>query len=106
MAFAFNGFGTKYYGTRLRPDGALVTTKWIVLFFVPIIPLGTVRIIEGDLGQNNPLPTGMSLSSAKTTNEPLDLRMVAWTYACEVGLLLFFIFVLPVLNGLLEHWKL
>lgn len=47
MAFSFNGFGTTYYGERdFRPDGSFITTEWIILAFVPVIPLGSLRVIR------------------------------------------------------------
>jgi hypothetical protein len=51
MPYSVNGIGTKYYGKAERwPDGSYITTKWIVLFFVPILPLGSFRVkrISGD----------------------------------------------------------
>ena len=46
MAFTFNGFGTAYYGKKWLPDGTHVTTKWAVFLFVPIVPLGSVRVLK------------------------------------------------------------
>src|SRR5258708_2935186 len=35
-----NGFGTKIYGKRdFESDGSFLTTKWIVFFWIPLIPL-------------------------------------------------------------------
>lgn len=35
------GTGTKFYGREeTRPDGSFMATKWIVLIYIPIIPLG------------------------------------------------------------------
>ncbi|MDR1792608.1 MAG: hypothetical protein LBR36_04100 [Bacteroidales bacterium] len=45
--FSFNGFGTTLYGhADKRSDGSYVATKWIIIFFVPIIPLGSYRIFS------------------------------------------------------------
>ena len=47
MAFSFNGFGTTYYGKRdYRADTSYITTEWIILAFVPLIPLGSLRVIR------------------------------------------------------------
>lgn len=40
-----NGFGTKLYGkSAIDPDGSYIATKWIVVLFFPIIPLGSYRV--------------------------------------------------------------
>lgn len=51
MAFHFNGFGTGYVGRHNPgPDGTFVLTEWVLVLFVPIIPLKSVRVLsEGDL---------------------------------------------------------
>ncbi len=41
------GIGTTLYGRdEKQSDGSYVTTKWVILFFVPIIPLGSFRIFS------------------------------------------------------------
>ena len=43
----FNGIGTKFYGsTDYASDGSYVTTNWFVIFYLPIIPIESLRIIE------------------------------------------------------------
>lgn len=45
MAFSINGFGTTFYGqAAFEPDGSFITTKWIILFYVPVIPTGSLRV--------------------------------------------------------------
>jgi hypothetical protein len=45
MAYSIWGFGTGYRSdTSLLPDGTFITTKWITLFYVPIIPLRSYRV--------------------------------------------------------------
>jgi hypothetical protein len=45
MPFTYNGCGTKFYGQRDKePDGSYITTEWIVLVYVPLIPLRSFRI--------------------------------------------------------------
>lgn len=45
MPGSFNGFGTTFYGERGHaPDGSYVTTEWIILLYLPIIPLRSLRI--------------------------------------------------------------
>jgi hypothetical protein len=54
MAFAFNGIGTTFYGKDdYRPDGSFVTTEWAVIFYVPLIPLRSHRVIRNPKGDLN-----------------------------------------------------
>lgn len=42
MPSTFNGTGTKYYGEREHDRGGMyITTKWIVLFGLPLVPLSS-----------------------------------------------------------------
>ena len=44
---SINGFGTTFYGEcDYQPDGTYLTTYWIILAFVPVIPLYSARIIQ------------------------------------------------------------
>lgn len=45
---SINGFGTTLYGKRdVHPtDNSYIATKWIILLFVPIIPLGSYRVVK------------------------------------------------------------
>lgn len=39
------GVGTIYYGqAEIRPDASFVTTEWIILFSIPLIPLRSFRV--------------------------------------------------------------
>jgi hypothetical protein len=45
LARSFMGFGTSLYGKRdFRSDGSYTTTKWVTLFWVPVLPLGSLRV--------------------------------------------------------------
>jgi len=45
MAKSIQGFGTTFYGKRdFRSDGTYITTKWFILFFIPIIPIRSFRV--------------------------------------------------------------
>jgi hypothetical protein len=47
VANTFNGIGTTFYGKRaFEPDDSFVTTKWFVIGFVPIFPMGSLRVRE------------------------------------------------------------
>ncbi len=47
MPYTFNGIGTKYYGKReFEPDESYVTTEWITLLYVPLLPIRSLRVIR------------------------------------------------------------
>jgi len=47
MARTINGIGTTFYGKcKFNPDDSYITTKWVVLVFIPIVPLASYRFIE------------------------------------------------------------
>jgi hypothetical protein len=46
MAATWIGSGTIFYGRRGQSDGSYITTKWAVLVFVPLIPLGSYRVFD------------------------------------------------------------
>lgn len=40
MPTLISGFGTAYVGKRdIAPDGSHVTTEWVMLFYLPVIPI-------------------------------------------------------------------
>jgi hypothetical protein len=47
MAFNFYGTGTGFVG-RLeeQPDGSYKTTEWVMIFFIPLIPLKSVVVVS------------------------------------------------------------
>ena len=46
MAFAVNGCGTTFYGSAdAGPDGSCIVTTWVVLVCIPLIPLGSMRVL-------------------------------------------------------------
>ena len=48
MAYTLNGIGTTFYGERdLRADHSYITTEWIVIFYIPIIPIRSFRVKGG-----------------------------------------------------------
>ena len=49
--YSFSGCGTMYYGKRdQRPDGTYIMTAWITLLFVPLIPVGSYRVLPIGVG--------------------------------------------------------
>lgn len=85
MAYAVNGLGTSYYGHRPLADGSVITTKWFIFFFVPIVPLGSFRVLDwGDRSQTwNGTRWTFTASPV-----PLDWSMVAKTYVIAATILL------------------
>ena len=69
MAFMLNGMGTTQIGKLAEPDGSYRTTEWIVLFFVPIIPLKTYRVLSEGALEGVPLV----YMNRKLRVEPLPL---------------------------------
>ncbi len=66
MAQTFNGIGTIYYGKKaLDEDGSYVTTKWFVIGFFPLVPLGSARVRP--LGSS-----GIPFLSSSSTFEVLE----------------------------------
>jgi hypothetical protein len=97
MAFTLNGFGTRYHGTRWEPEGTYITTKWFVFFYVPIIPLGSVRVLQAGPMHDAGIYARQSLN---TQPVPLDKGMVLRIYGVILATILFLIYVIPMLN----HW--
>lgn len=50
MAYTFNGIGTMFYGEcDFRPDGTFITTEWLVLFWIPLFPVRSLRVrLQGE----------------------------------------------------------
>jgi hypothetical protein len=95
VAFIFNGTGTTYYGIRYLPDGTYVTTKWIVLFFVPIFPVGSFHIISASSRYGSAPLRGQSMTIETVS---LEKMMVAKIYGCLVAAVVGSVIVLPALG--------
>ena len=83
MARTLNGIGTRYYGSRTLPDGTYITTEWFVIFFFPIFPVRSVRILDASAPSG--IPGMWSHQSIKVQKVPLDVRMVLQLYAWIIG---------------------
>lgn len=87
MLLTVNGWGTQLYGhTNKLSDGSYVATKWIVLFFIPIIPLKSYRIFskEGDFFSRE----------YKLKRVELNRNQVLRTYLLILGLLFSIVLVI------------
>jgi hypothetical protein len=82
MPITVNGCGTKYYGKRdLMPDGSYITTEWIVIFYIPLIPIRSFRA----------LPTNKSFlgipNEYLVQKVPLNLKQIRNIYIKSVTIL-------------------
>jgi len=42
---SFRGFGTRFHGKRdFRSDGSFVSTKWVIIFWIPVVPVTSARV--------------------------------------------------------------
>jgi hypothetical protein len=86
MAFSINGVGTTFYG-RANPgkDGSYVVTKWVVIAFVPMVPLGSLRVLPVSQSDRPwwKRSLGQQFRAAKV---PLHIPQVLKGYAVTIGL--------------------
>jgi hypothetical protein len=94
MPFTLNGTGTKYYGAREHDiGGTYITTKWIVVFGIPLLPLSSWRVYpldEEHFHDHRPLldrDASHTTQSFEETRVPLNLRQIINVYAITVPLL-------------------
>ena len=91
MPFTMSGTGTRYYGEREHDiGGQYVTTLWIVVFGVPILPLSSWRVYPLDDGQfaDHSYFHGREVHHFEQTFEatrvPLNWRQVLNIYAITI----------------------
>ena len=79
--YTLNGTGTRLYGQRDEaPDGSYTATKWVVLLFLPLLPLGSYRVLaESSSGMEVYRNSTYSLVAL-----PLNWRQVMRTYAVSL----------------------
>jgi hypothetical protein len=79
MPSQVNGIGTTYYGASERqPDGSFVTTEWLILLNIPLVPLRSLRARY--LGESHNWNRS-SKSYAILGPAPLDKGQVLRAYA-------------------------
>jgi len=88
MPSSFNGTGTSWYGSALPgKDGSVVVTEWITLLWMPLIPLGSKRVLfESD---QTKWYTGHSLRY-RVQPAPLYMPHLIKAYAVTIPIILFF----------------
>jgi hypothetical protein len=85
MPRSINGTGRMWYGNALiGPDGSYVVTEWVTIFFIPLIPLGSKRILRDVNHENNFKPwykKEWNTEYFKTSKVPLHMPHVLKGYA-------------------------
>ena len=74
---SWNGIGWALYGKdEIALDGSYVTTKWFIFFLLPLIPLGSYRVLAGESE-----PTALGVTTSYHMNKvALNLKQVFKTY--------------------------
>ncbi len=87
MAYTFIGCGTTFYGERdFRMDGSYVTTEWMTFFYLPVVPLRSIRVVETSSDSTYLVVYFSSKTSYAVLEETKpNLRQVVSTYAYLVG---------------------
>lgn len=100
MATTIQGFGTSFVGQRdFLPDGSYVTTEWVVLLFVPVIPLRSLRVTKTTLEGGTPFYSKQSFIVRQQL--PIHAKQVFCVYgflALYVGLCVLSVAVTPFLR--------
>lgn len=100
MATSINGIGTTFYGQAgFELDGSFITTKWFIVAYLPIIPMGSLRVRYA--GSDN----GFFTSGTKyevIMDYPLDIGQVLRTWAYVIS---FFVLIALLSKGDDAGWK-
>jgi|SRR3989344_2358710 len=99
--YSINGIGTTLYGKRdVNPaDGSYVATEWVVIFFLPILPVGSYRVWRGETKAGfSPLP------GSKTSYRIVPVKL-NWGQVLNTYLIVWssFIIGILVLLYMVEH---
>ncbi len=85
MPYTLNGCGTKYYGKReMLSDGSYITIEWIVIAYMPLIPIGSFRVQP--TGESSYYIIGMS-SEYLVQRVPLHWKQIRKTYLTMMAIL-------------------
>ncbi|WP_145963947.1 hypothetical protein [Chromobacterium phragmitis] len=83
MAFSFNGIGTTYYGKRdVDENGSYITTKFIIIAYFPIIPIGSFIVMPHGPAEGN---SAMSFQALDSVPIPLSWKQVLNVYFAAFG---------------------
>lgn len=91
---SWNGIGWTLYGKdQVGSDGSYITTKWFIFFFLPLIPLGSYRVL---VGESEPTALGVRTSYQMVkvefnTKQVLKTYLVGWAIGAGIILVLVWI---------------
>lgn len=106
MAYTLNGIGTTFYGRRdFRTDGTYITTEWLVFFYLPLIPIRSLRV--SCLGPSDHLShLGLGSSESYEVYEkhfPPNWKQVLCTYGYVVLLIAWIYAVISITISIFPH---
>jgi hypothetical protein len=95
------GSGYSLFGCRRpRPDGSYIATEFFCVFYVPVIPVKTLRVIPAKGQSRLPL---VRKRFVRATKQPLDWPQVFSVYMAAIAIigygLLFFESTVPYLKA-------
>jgi hypothetical protein len=97
VANTFNGIGTTFYGQgKFESDQSFITTKWFVLGFFPLFPLGSARVIY--LGSS-----GVPFLSRSAEFEVVEALPIQWIQVLMTWI--YAVFIITWVIGLLASNK-
>lgn len=77
MPFTWNGCGTRYCGKReVGADGSYITTEWVTLVWVPLVPLRSFRVLPTGKGFNIGIAANQGYMSARVPLHWIQVRNV------------------------------
>jgi hypothetical protein len=91
MPYTFNGCGTRFYGQQDRAaDGSYVTTEWITLVYVPLIPIRSFRVLPVGKGANYVIHSSQSYQTLRVPLHWPQVRNVYFIAAPIILLVLYY----------------
>jgi len=104
--YSLNGFGTTFYGKReFRKNGSFITTEWIVLAYIPLIPIRSLRVSHRGPGEYRwYLGVGSSEKYAVLEKKfPPNWRQVCYTYGYVAFLVIWIYLVCMSFVSMFPH---
>jgi len=105
MPGSFNGIGTAFYGERnYHLNGSYITTEWVILFYLPVIPIKSLRIARNPQGDVHAV-VYHSESYYVLSREPLCWAQVFSTYGFIIATIAWILGVSVGYMKLPDNWK-
>lgn len=104
---SINGIGTSLYGKQdVDPiDGSYIATKWFIVVFLPIFPLGSYRVIRGETTASGvPLLMPGAKTQYHMVKIELNWKQIIQIYLGVYGiiaLIILFAIFAPIVGGYL-----